>query len=1038
MLKENIVERNEVKMVIQCGTCFASLQNWMRYCPKCGVAQVHLKWVDLSSPEGVSVERLNVDPSETHGKKVRLYNAGQTKVHLRLDDYRPPSVNWINFSNLQEELPQAFVLEAGECLDFDLRFDSMALREAFAKLDTDASLEINTCINFLCTDIKYSRKDEKWDFKTLELPVFLAKRPFISPNLNLFRFLSWERLEEGFDYTVYIGNFSPEERKIKSVTFDDLEDATGVALTIDLPAETIAEIPVIPLEHILEDMKSKYHFQGIMSHTKKDIVLRFQSQGKMSTGVGRFYGLVSFELDNGEVLELVVGGLLGHEPKVELKDYDPLHQNKYEPVTFRLYNNGDLPLELTGVSLYESDNENTRFDQISNLEEDWLLFKQSDLFCTLQPKEVKEVQAKIVIGNYQSKNDETFGFRQVVFHHANEMRFATVASVQVEFGITKIAEHVYVGIDFGTSNSMVSVVNSKTESATYDMEILEIADDSDNATQLNSLLWYTSSQPEYLVGAAANINAGQQYANLVRSMKTIVNQDANERFSFIHKSVDAGNQRQKVTYRTAQELMNFFINVLSRSSERYLSGLVSAEKEKLGLKGANITLSKAIFTHPVDVGPQAFQALMTASHAAGINKEYRTVEEFKEKCCVDESTAAALYFVYSLVNNADLFGYEADFEEKILCVDIGGGTSDITPIYYEMDAFGLQSIEILPSKGVERLGGDQLDIWLAELILTKLKAAEKSEETWVELADEIEDDIDNLWMSLNSFSFQAFTDSFQSKVSRLRGVNLRYDGIDRNFMLNVFKDSSVLRQVCEKAKIELSDVSNPVAKIPIKFWNGSGKVTELQITQKEFQGIVQKFLLQLNPLIDSTLAEIFWSYDDISIVLFTGQTTYSEQLRDLVIDYIASKRTQGKKDLFVVHPDPEVFCPKSCVAKGGALYPILTAEDSPITVIDGRDKTISITELPSDVYLVPKNLQKKLKPLPNFVTGAAFPVSTTLKLRKPKQEFAFYAKDATEPMFEIKLSQGVDVLEITISSLSDKNGIMVGNLSPDITAEVVL
>ena len=235
------------------------------------------------------------------------------------------------------------------------------------------------------------------------------------------------------------------------MTFADLEDPTGTALTVDLPPEVVANIPTVPLESILEDMKTKYHFAPISSHTKKDIVLKFQSQGEMETGVRRFFGALTFELDNGEELEMIVGGLLGHEPKVELKEYDPLHQNKYEPVTFKLYNAGDLPLELTGVSVFESDNENTRYDAIKNSEEDWLLFKQADLYCTLQPKEIKEIKAEIVIGNYQSKQKETFGFRQVVFHHANEERFGTVASVQVEFGSTVIAENVYVGIDFGTS-----------------------------------------------------------------------------------------------------------------------------------------------------------------------------------------------------------------------------------------------------------------------------------------------------------------------------------------------------------------------------------------------------------------------------------------------------------------------------------------------------------------------------------------------------------------------------------------------------------
>ena len=50
---------------------------------------------------------------------------------------------------------------------------------------------------------------------------------------------------------------------------------------------------------------------------------------------------------------------------------------------------------------------------------------------------------------------------------------------------------------------------------------------------------------------------------------------------------------------------------------------------------------------------------------------------------------------------------------------------------------------------------------------------------------------------VNSFSFQSFTDSFQSKVSRLRGESA-IQRIDRSFMLGVFKDSSELQQACEE------------------------------------------------------------------------------------------------------------------------------------------------------------------------------------------------------------------------------------------------
>ena len=168
----------------------SSVQNWMRYCPKCGARQVHLQWVDLSSPDGMTVERLNVDPSEVHGKKVRLYNMDKPE-YIWIGCHRPPSVNWINC--FERGTVGRFCF-GRQHQDFDLRFDTLALREAFGKLDTDVSWR-STHADF---PVQMSNIQPKIDSgqQTLELPVFLAKRPFISPNLNLFRFLSWERLEE--------------------------------------------------------------------------------------------------------------------------------------------------------------------------------------------------------------------------------------------------------------------------------------------------------------------------------------------------------------------------------------------------------------------------------------------------------------------------------------------------------------------------------------------------------------------------------------------------------------------------------------------------------------------------------------------------------------------------------------------------------------------------------------------------------------------------------------------------------------------------
>lgn len=1024
---------------MSCLKCKASLKSWMRYCTKCGAKQIDYQWHDLRNSTDNSIERLNVDPSEVYGKSISLTNTGSSKVQLHLNGHKHPNVRWIDFENLKELLADPISLEpGGPPFQCRIPFVKNELDFAFEQLEVDASLEIHTVLEFKCTDVDRT-VDNQWSFYTLKLPIYLAKQPFISPNLNLFRFLSWERLEEGVEHIISLGNYSPENRVIKAISFQDIPDPQGYALTLDLPDSVISKIPEIELGSILEDPK-KYRGTPIETHKKENILLNFQLQSQVKRRVSRFCGLVSFELNppSKQALDIVVGGLIGKEPRIELKNYNPLHQNKYESIKFVLHNSGDLPIKLTGVSIYKSNNENIELDQIIDSHDDWLLFKDSDLWSSLQPEESTEIEAQIIIANYRSVDNETFGFRRVVFHHENDARFPTVASVQVEFGTSQVAENVFVGIDFGTSNSMVSVVNGVAEQSTYEMKTLDIANNNEQSTQLSSLLWYTSTHPEFYVGNQARDSAGINWANLVRSMKTVVNRDANEQFSFIHQSMDHSKTEQNmVKYKTAQELMNFFIDVLCRSSERDLSGMVSSDKERLGLKGANITLSKAIFTHPVDISEQAFHALMTASHEAGVNVEHQNIEDFKKYCCVDESTAAALYFVYSLINQPELFDYTADVEEKVLCIDIGGGTSDITLMHYEMDDFGYQTIKILPSKGLGRLGGDQLDTWLAELLLSKV---EKEEISAGELdSDLLRDDLDNLKMALKSYSYQSFTDTFQSKVSRLRGINQRYENWQYHQMLDVYRDSSELQTTCEQAKIRLSDSTVSEAELSEEFWSGygSGELDNLKITKQEFNGTIQQFLSQLAPLIDSTLAEAYWSYDDVSIILFTGQTTYIKQLRELVDRHVSSKRVRSKKAPFVVHPDRERFDPKSCVAKGGALYPILNREDSPLDVIPPEEHVAPVlTKLPNDIYLVPVKMQGKLKPLRNFLKDASFPVNTNIELRKPRTELSFYSKDAAEPLFTVRFNQPIHKFEVSIETL-DAEGVKILGVDPEITSQVL-
>ena len=84
---------------------------------------------------------------------------------------------------------------------------------------------------------------------------------------------------------------------------------------------------------------------------------------------------------------------------------------------------------------------------------------------------------------------------------------------------------------------------------------------------------------------------------------------------------------------------------------------------------------------------------------AGLNVRY----------IINEPTAAALYYAFK--NGEDLHGYYAVY-------DLGGGTFDVSVI--RVDG---QNVEVIASNGVSRLGGDDFDMLLREIVIKKYKEA---------------------------------------------------------------------------------------------------------------------------------------------------------------------------------------------------------------------------------------------------------------------------------------------------------------------------
>jgi molecular chaperone DnaK len=132
---------------------------------------------------------------------------------------------------------------------------------------------------------------------------------------------------------------------------------------------------------------------------------------------------------------------------------------------------------------------------------------------------------------------------------------------------------------------------------------------------------------------------------------------------------------------TPSELSSFVLKKLKQDAER-----------EVGIIG------EAVVTVPANFANDARDATMAAAKSAGLDVRY----------IINEPTAAALYYAFK--NGEDLHGNYAVY-------DLGGGTFDVSII--RVDG---QDVEVLATNGVSKLGGDDFDTILKDIIVNKYQS----------------------------------------------------------------------------------------------------------------------------------------------------------------------------------------------------------------------------------------------------------------------------------------------------------------------------
>lgn len=240
-----------------------------------------------------------------------------------------------------------------------------------------------------------------------------------------------------------------------------------------------------------------------------------------------------------------------------------------------------------------------------------------------------------------------------------------------------------VGIDLGTTNSCVSVMEGKTS---------RVIENSEGARTTPSVVAFTK-HGERLVGLPAKRQAVVNSSNTVFAFKRLIGRQFNDPevkedmkhwpFKVVAKpdgrpAVEVENGGKKQTF-SPEELSSMVLVKMRETAEQYL----------------NKKVNHAVVTVPAYFNDAQRQATKDAGQIAGLDVLR----------VINEPTAAAL-----------AYGLDRADSSIIAVYDLGGGTFDISILEMQKGVF-----EVKSTNGDTHLGGEDFDIVLVEHILGEFK-----------------------------------------------------------------------------------------------------------------------------------------------------------------------------------------------------------------------------------------------------------------------------------------------------------------------------
>ncbi len=337
-----------------------------------------------------------------------------------------------------------------------------------------------------------------------------------------------------------------------------------------------------------------------------------------------------------------------------------------------------------------------------------------------------------------------------------------------------------IGIDLGTTNSCVAVMEGGEPTVIANAE-------GDRTTP--SVVAF-KKDGERLVGQVAKRQAVANPENTVISIKREMG--SNYRVKIFDKEY------------SPQEISSMILTKLKNDAESYL--------------GEKVT--QAVITVPAYFTDSQRQATKDAGKIAGL--EVLRI--------INEPTAAALAYGLDKGENKN---------QKILVYDLGGGTFDISLLEIGDGVF-----EVLATAGDNRLGGDDFDQEIMNLLIEDFKAKE--------------------------------------------GIDLSKDKL----ALQRLKEAS------EKAKIDLSAVNKTTISLPFITSNETGpKHLEYDLTRAKFDQITEYLVQKTLDKVNQVMRDAKLSFNDIAKILMVGGSTRIPAVVEAV------RKLTGKEPYKGINPD---------------------------------------------------------------------------------------------------------------------------------------